>query len=169
MSVAMSKVRSLSPALFVSAALLAGAALSGCAPVIARQGFQVQDSQPRDVKVGEDTKSSVLARLGSPSAVSTFQPNIWYYISQTSETYAYHLPQVSQRDVVVITFDKSSDQVTNVDTLGFKDGHKIAYSKRETPTRGRELTALEQLLGNVGRQTLPPTDENSVPGGNGPY
>jgi outer membrane protein assembly factor BamE (lipoprotein component of BamABCDE complex) len=166
MSATMLKARSLRPALFLSAAaLLAGAVVSGCSPVVARQGFQVQDAQPRDVKVGEDNKSSVLAKLGSPSAVSTFQPNIWYYISQTSETYTYHLPQVSQRDVVVITFDKSSDAVSNVDTLGFKDGHKIAYNKRETPTRGRELTALEQLLGNVGRQTLPPTDENSVPGG----
>ena len=27
----------------------------------------------------------------------------------------------------------------------------IAFNGRETPTRGRELTVLEQLLGNVGR------------------
>jgi outer membrane protein assembly factor BamE (lipoprotein component of BamABCDE complex) len=151
-------------ALAVSAAVLALGAISACSPVTARQGFQVQDNQPRDIKVGADTKSTVLAKLGSPSTVSTFQPNVWYYISQVAETYTYHKPKVSSRDVVVITFDKSTDQVTNVDTLAIKDGKHIAYNKRETPTRGRELTALEQLLGNVGRQTLPPTDENSVPG-----
>jgi outer membrane protein assembly factor BamE (lipoprotein component of BamABCDE complex) len=154
-------------ALLISAVILAGAAASACSPTIARQGFQIQDAQPRDVKVGQDTKSSVLARLGSPSATSTFEPNIWYYISQVSQTYTYHKPRVTSRDVVVITFDKTNDMVTKVDTLTIKDGKKIAYSNRETPTRGRELTALEQLLGNVGRQTLPPTDENSVPGGGG--
>jgi outer membrane protein assembly factor BamE (lipoprotein component of BamABCDE complex) len=155
-------------ALLISAAVTAVAAISACSPVTARQGFQVQDAQPREVKVGTDTKSSVLARLGSPSTVSAFQPNIWYYISQTSDTFTYHKPRVSARDVVAITFDKSSDTVTNVDTMTIKDGKKVAFNKRETPTRGRELTALEQLLGNVGRQALPPTDENSVPGSNRP-
>src|SRR5215469_847350 len=142
-------------ALILAAAAALGAVSAGCAPVVARQGFQVQDASPRDVKVGEDTKSTVLAKLGSPSAVSTFEPNIWYYISQTAETYTYHKPQVSARDVVVITFDKSSDTVSKVDALALKDGKHLAYAKRETPTRGRELTALEQLLGNIGRQGLP--------------
>ncbi len=154
-------------ALLIAAALAAGAAVSACSPVTARQGFQVQDNQPREVKVGTDTKSSVLAKLGSPSTVAAFAPNIWYYISQTSDTFTYHKPRVSSRDVVAITFDKG-DQVTNVDTLTIKDGKKIAFNGRETPTRGRELTVLEQLLGNVGRTGLPPTDENSVPGSNRP-
>jgi len=69
------------------AALLACSALSGlaaCSPTVARQGFQVQETAPKDVKIGEDTKSSVLAKLGSPSAVAAFEPNIWYYISQTA-------------------------------------------------------------------------------------
>lgn len=153
-------------ALTLTAALLAGGlALGACAPTVARQGFQVQDVAPRDVKVGEDTKSSVLAKLGSPSTVSTFEPNIWYYVTQTAETYTYHKPRVSQREVTVITFDKDTETVTKVDSLALKDGFKIAYNKRETPTRGRELTVLEQLLGNVGRTGLPPTDENT-PGSN---
>ena len=33
----------------------------------------------------------------------------------------------------------------------------------ETPTRGRSLTVLEQLLGNVGRGQLPRTEED-IPG-----
>jgi outer membrane protein assembly factor BamE (lipoprotein component of BamABCDE complex) len=149
--------------LMLTAIISVGAAATACAPVVSRQGFQVQDSSPRDVKVGEDTKSSVLAKLGSPSAVSTFEPNIWYYISQTAETYTYHKPQVSARDVVVITFDKSNDQVAKVDTLALKDGKHLAYNRRETPTRGREMTALEQLLGNIGRTALPQSDQDTVP------
>jgi outer membrane protein assembly factor BamE (lipoprotein component of BamABCDE complex) len=144
---------------------LAGVALSACAPTIARQGFQVQDSAPKDLKVGMDTKSTVLEKLGSPSAIATFDPNTWYYVTQTTERYTYHMARVTSRDVTVITFDKGSEKLTKLDTVGLKDGRKIAYNERVTPTRGRSLTVLEQLLGNVGRTVLPETDNE---GPNGP-
>ena len=54
-------------------------------------------------------------------------------------------------------------QVASVRTLGLDDGQRIAMNGRETPTRGRELTILEQLLGNVARGQLPRTEED-VPG-----
>jgi outer membrane protein assembly factor BamE (lipoprotein component of BamABCDE complex) len=119
--------------------------------------------KPADIKVGEDTKSTVLAQLGSPSAVSTFEDNIWYYISQTTERYTYNRPQVSQRSVTAITFTETDDKVAEVRNLGLEDGQQVAMNGRETPTRGRQLTVLEQLLGNVGRGQLPRTDED-VPG-----
>ena len=134
-----------------------------CAPVVGNHGFQVVDVNPKDVVVGTDTKSTVLAQLGSPSAVSTFEDNIWYYISQTTERYTYNRPQVSQRSVTAITFSETDDKVTEVRNLGLDDGQQIAMNSRETPTRGRELTVIEQLLGNVGRGQLPRTDED-VPG-----
>lgn len=140
------------------------AALAGaCAPVVGLQGFQVVDVKPADMKVGEDTKETVVAQLGSPSAVSTFEENIWYYISQTTERYTYNVPQVSQRTVTAITFNETDDKVAEVRNLALEDGQQIAMQRRETPTRGRQLTVLEQLLGNVGRGQLPRTEEN-VPG-----
>ena len=134
-----------------------------CAPVVGNHGFQVIDVNPKDIVIGTDTKSTVLAQLGSPSAVSTFDDNIWYYISQTTERYTYNRPQVSQRSVTAITFNEADDKVTEVRNLNLEDGQQIAMERRETPTRGRQLTILEQLLGNVGRGQLPRTDED-VPG-----
>ena len=134
-----------------------------CAPVVGNHGFQIVDKDPKEIAVGTDTKSTVLAQLGSPSAVSTFEDNIWYYISQTTERYTYNRPQVSQRSVTAITFNEGDDKVSEVRNLGLDDGQQIAMERRETPTRGRELTILEQLLGNVGRGQLPRTDED-VPG-----
>ncbi len=134
-----------------------------CAPVVGNHGFQVIDVNPKDIAVGTDTKSTVLAQLGSPSAVSTFEDNIWYYISQTTERYTYNRPQVSQRSVTAITFNEGDDKVTEVRNLDLEDGQQLAMERRETPTRGRQLTILEQLLGNVGRGQLPRTDED-VPG-----
>lgn len=150
----------------------AGAAtLVACAPTVGRHGFQLIDAaaDPAKVKVGEDTKSTVLARLGSPSTTSAFEPNTWYYVSQTTQQYTYHKAQVDQRTVTMVSFDPQSEKVTGVKTLGLGDGKRVAFNDRETPTRGRELTILEQLLGNVGRGgMLPRNDEENLPGGRRP-
>lgn len=158
----------------VIALLFAGACALGagaCTPITSYNGFQAREEKPSELKIGEDTKSTVLTKLGSPSQVATFEPNIWFYISQITDKYAYYNPRMKSRDVVAVTFGPD-EKVKDVKTLTMKNGYQIAYSKRETPTRGRELTVLEQLLGNVGRGgtgQLPPQDDpgssGRVPGG----
>ncbi len=141
------------------AAAAAGLLATGaCTPISTYSGFQAIEERPADVKVGEDTRSTVLASLGSPSATSTFDPNIWFYISQLTDRVAFYKPRVARRDVVAITFDKQTEKVVSVNTYKLEDGKVIAYNGRETPTRGREMTILEQLLGNVGSGVLPQTD-----------
>jgi outer membrane protein assembly factor BamE (lipoprotein component of BamABCDE complex) len=146
----------------ISVSLLATAA---CTPITTYSGFQAIEANPKDVKVGEDTKSTVRGRLGSPSATSTFDPNVWFYIDQVKETVAFRKPVTTRRDITAIKFDKDSEQVVSVDQLSLKDGKVIAFNGRETPTRGRELTIMEQLIGSVGRGgMLPNSDDEGVPG-----
>jgi hypothetical protein len=102
-----------------------------------------------------------MEKLGSPSAVSTFDNNTWYYISQTTDRVAFYMPRVIKRDVVAIKFNQADEKVASVNTYTLKDGKVIAYNGRETPTRGREMTILEQLLGNVGRGGMLPQDDEA--------
>lgn len=144
----------------IAVVVATGALATACAPAVGIHGFQSVDVKPTDIAIGTDTRETVLARLGSPSTTSTFeQQNIWYYISQVTEKYTFNVAQVSQRSVTQITFDDAG-LVTDVSTLGLTDGEQIAMNGRETPTRGRQLTIIEQLLGNVGRGQLPRTDED---------
>jgi len=143
----------------------AGAAgLSACAPIQSYSGFQTIDSDPKDVKVGTDTKSTVRGRLGSPSATSTFDNNTWFYMNQMKSRVAFQRPSIVARNVVAITFNKESEVVTGVNSYTLKDGKVIAFNGRETPTRGRELTILEQILGNVGRGSVLNNADDQVPG-----
>ena len=146
--------------------LLAPATLAACAPIASNHGFIAVDVQPAEVKVAEDTKSTVLERLGSPSAKSTFDDNTWYYMSQSVERVAFYRPRVTKRDVVAVTFDEA-ERVKGVNSFTLEDGKVIALNDRETPTRGRELTILEQLLGNVGRTAgaFTGNEEDRQPGG----
>jgi outer membrane protein assembly factor BamE (lipoprotein component of BamABCDE complex) len=149
----------------LAASLLLSA--SACAPINSYHGFQAVDADPKDVKAGEDTKSTVRAKLGTPSATSTFDSNIWYYVNSVSSRVAFRRPKTISRNVTAISFNKESEVVEHVDRLTLKDGKVIAYNGRETPTRGREMTVLEQLLGTVGAGGMLP-QEDEGPGRRGP-
>jgi outer membrane protein assembly factor BamE (lipoprotein component of BamABCDE complex) len=148
------------PVIAFAAALVAVAGVSACAPIVSYNGFQAREEQPKDVKVGVDTKSTVLSRLGSPSVVSTFEPNIWFYVSQISSKVAYKNPRLLARDVVAIRFS-DDEKVASVEAFDASKGFRVAYAKGETPTRGRQITVLEQLLGNVGRGGMLPQEEEA--------
>ena len=148
----------------LAATTVALGGLSACAPITSYSGFQAIDSDPKDVKVGTDTKSTVRAKLGSPSVTSTFDPNVWFYMNQVKQRVAFQKPRVTARNVTAIVFNKDSELVETVNLYTLKDGKVIAYNNHETPTRGREMTILEQLLGSVGRGGLLPQEDTGVPG-----
>jgi len=139
-------------------------AVCACSPTNSFQGFQVVDQAPADVKVGTDTRDTVLARLGSPTATATFDKNTWFYISQVSNKTAFYHPRILRRSIVAIQFDKDSQTVTALNTYSLQDGRVIAFNGRETPTRGRQITVLEQLIGSISAASALPQDENQTPG-----
>ena len=83
-------LRSTAVAAVLSTTLLGAAA---CSPVNSFQGFQAVEQAPSDVKVGEDTRATVQARLGSPTATGTFDKDTWFYISQVSNRTAFYHPR----------------------------------------------------------------------------
>jgi outer membrane protein assembly factor BamE (lipoprotein component of BamABCDE complex) len=67
---------------------------------------------------------------------------------------------------VAVSFDEA-EKVKTVNSYTLADGKVIALNGRVTPTRGRELTIIEQLLGNVRprRQHQCGDEEDRQPGG----
>ena len=135
----------------VGAVLLATAA--GCSPIQATRGNLVEDEKLAQIQVGRSSMAEVAQVLGTPSTVATFDPDTWYYIGQRTEQSAFFRPDVLQRRVVVVYFDEASGVVQEIDELNLEDGQTIELVERETPTLGRRMTFLEQMVGNVGRFT----------------
>ena len=137
---------------FSAAALIAAvAATSACAPTHSYNGFlpDRNNQEIPDPQVGVDTRDSVVARFGSPSTTAVFDQTAWYYVSSVQESMAFYAPRITERRVMVIRFD--GETVASVEKYGLERGRIVAYNDDITPTRGRELGVLEQLLGNVGR------------------
>jgi outer membrane protein assembly factor BamE (lipoprotein component of BamABCDE complex) len=143
------------------------AGVAACNPVLRSHGYRYTVNDEPNITPAEDTRDSVLARLGNPSTRGTFEQDTWYYISSTRESLAYLRPVTRDRRIIAVRFDDQG-VVSAVDEYSLEDGRVVAYADRETPTRGRELSFLEQILGNVGRL---PTEqfggEQNLPGGAG--
>jgi outer membrane protein assembly factor BamE (lipoprotein component of BamABCDE complex) len=107
------------------------------------------------IQPGKTSRDEVQALLGTPSATATFGGESWQYISARTETTAFFKPEVKERKVVSITFDRSG-LVKDVVQRGLEDGIAVDAVERETPTAGKELSILEQLVGNIGKFSKDP-------------
>ncbi len=141
------------PSRALAAAAIAVAALSAgaCTATVNQRGYLPQDAAKFSaVRPGVDTRDSVAALLGSPSNVSTFGDSVWYYVSDTQEDFMFFRPETVDRQIVAIAF-AADGRVARVERSGLENGVDVAFSDDETPTKGREMTILQQLFGTIGR------------------
>lgn len=144
----------------LAVALVLGAA--ACAPRVDVRGNLPDPDRVAEIVPGDTTREFVQEILGSPSNVSTFGRESWFYISNRTETVAFLAPEVQERQVLAIHFDDQG-VVESVEKLGLEDGRDIDLVQRETPTAGNELTFLDQLFGNLGR--FSGKQQGGLPGG----
>ena len=99
---------------------------------------------------GVTSKEEVQRLLGSPSSLSTFGDQSWYYVTQRTEQVSFYQSKVADQRVVRIDFDPSG-VVKDVDQRGLQEARNVAPAKDVTPSTGNELTLLQQFIGNIGR------------------
>lgn len=142
--------------------LLVGAFLPllvSCETIVDQRGFAPTPGSVEKLEVGAQSREDVVRLIGSPSAVATFNPNVWYYISQKQETWAFLKPVMLEQNVMQLSFNDTG-RLQAIKKYDLKDGRDIEMVSRITPTAGKELTVLEQILGNVGRFSGPRQETN---------
>ncbi|MGI9399619.1 MAG: outer membrane protein assembly factor BamE [Rhizobiaceae bacterium] len=108
-------------------------------------GAVINQNQIDLIPVGS-SKDQVLLALGTPSTTGAFDNEIFYYISQMKERkYTYQKPKLVDQRVLAVYFDEEST-VSQVANYGIQDGRVFDFVSRTTPTGGRDLTFLGQLL-----------------------
>jgi len=128
--------------------------LAACDNIADLRGFAPTPGTVDKLEVGTQSREDVQRLVGSPSSVATFNPNVWYYISEKQEYWGPSRPWISEQSVIQITFNESG-RVQNIKYFDLKDAQNITMVARITPTSGKELTVLEQILGNVGKFSGP--------------
>lgn len=142
-------------------------ALAGCETIVDQRGFAPSPGTVEKLEIDTQSREDVVRVVGSPSAVATFNPNVWYYISQKQEAWAFLTPTMIEQNVMQLTFNDSG-RLTAIKKYDLSDARDITMVSRITPTSGKELTVLEQIMGNVGRFSGPRQETNpGAPTGGG--
>jgi outer membrane protein assembly factor BamE (lipoprotein component of BamABCDE complex) len=121
----------------------------GCQATRDYRGFVAPEGTIEQVQLGM-TRPQVEELLGTPSATSTVAGTTYYYISSVFETTAFFEPEEVDRRVYAVEFD-DGQAVQRLAHYGLKDGKVFDFISRTTPTRGKELTVVQQIFGNFGR------------------
>jgi outer membrane protein assembly factor BamE (lipoprotein component of BamABCDE complex) len=153
-------MRKLAVTMLTGSALVATVA---CAPVQNQRGYVPNQEAITSIQVGTDTKEMVSMKLGEPSTLATFGGDTWYYISAQVEQNAFFAPRAIERNILAVEFG-GDGKVTGLQRFTLADGRIVDFQTRETPTRGRTLTILQQFFnavpGNIGTP-----GQNQGPGG----
>jgi outer membrane protein assembly factor BamE (lipoprotein component of BamABCDE complex) len=129
---------------------LAVSIVMACTPLYSNHGYVPEDKDLAELKTGVDTRDSVAAFLGRPSAEGLVGEVEWFYVQSRWKTVGGREPQEIDRQVVGISFD-AAGKVSNVERFGLDKGQVVAISRRVTtePIKGR--SALAQIFGAFGR------------------
>lgn len=120
---------------------------TACTPIIDNRGYDFEIVDVSKVHEGQ-TKDQVLQILGSPSTLSTFKDNAWYYVSKKTSTKSFFTPETIDQNVIVIHF--IGDTVSRIEKITKDQAAKIELSKNETQTSGYESGIMREVFGNFG-------------------
>jgi len=129
---------------------LSALALGACELPVQVHGSLPNDEELARIEPGKQGRADIVNLLGPPSVRSSFQDRTWYYVGQKQTQFAFFAPNIRERNVLVLRFD-DRDRLTGKKLYTMADAQDVNPVNRETPTEGRDLTIIQQLLGNVGR------------------
>jgi outer membrane protein assembly factor BamE (lipoprotein component of BamABCDE complex) len=129
---------------------LAVASVAACGASVDQRGNLPETDKLAEIQPGTTTRDQVVKILGTPSSTGVFDSNNWFYISRKTKQLAFFNPDVVDQQVYIVRFD-GNGVVASVDRKDLNDGRDIEPVPGATPAPGRELTFIEQVLGNLGR------------------
>jgi outer membrane protein assembly factor BamE (lipoprotein component of BamABCDE complex) len=128
------------------ALMIATTGLTGCKTTEVMNNGYIFDQQSLDLVPVGSSREQVLLSLGTPSTTATFDGEVFYYISQKRTRYvAFMKPKLVDQTILAIYFDKDG-VVTQRANYTLKDGKVFDTISRTTPTGGRDITFLQQIL-----------------------
>ena len=121
-----------------------------CTPLVRNHGYIPPAEDLTQIVVGQDTRESVRALVGPPSADGVQRGGDFYYVQSKFRTLAFFQPEEIERQVLAIRFNPNG-VVKNIERYGLEDGKVVVLFSRVTDTGVRDTTFIRQLLESIGR------------------
>lgn len=126
--------------------------LNGCQTIETRGQF-IQNDLVSELKAQKTTKAEVVRSLGTPTLVSLYGDNSWYYVERTTSQRAWLVPKIIGQRIVKIDFD--NDVVREVKIVNGVRGEDVLIVDEYTKTYGTELSGIQKFIKNFGRFNNP--------------
>ncbi|MBP5534536.1 MAG: outer membrane protein assembly factor BamE [Alphaproteobacteria bacterium] len=108
------------------------------------------DVRVHAIKAGKHTKEDVTRLLGSPTSITLFEKESWLYIESKEQNRVFLPAKEIERKIVKITFN-ADGTVSKIKELSKDDGRDIAIDNTVTPIAGKDLSIIDEFIGNFGR------------------
>ena len=132
-------------------AVIFAAATPGCSSIADTRGNFPLEEAIESIERHKQNRDQVVEKLGSPSTKGSFgKQETWYYIGKRTETLSFFEPKLLERKILAIKFDDRG-MVDSIASYDASSGKPVELVNRVTPTKGKELSVLQQIIGNFGR------------------
>lgn len=95
------------------------------------------------------TKQELEDILGTPTTVSDFGQETWYYITSRKETIAFLPDKVLEQNIIAVSFNQ--DKIDSIVRYTEKDAKPVKMISEYTATKGNDITTTQHLFSNLGR------------------
>lgn len=122
--------------------------LNACERSLETSGIYLNQAEIDQVTLGM-SGAQVQQLFGSPSYISAVDENFWAYIGTKLQVRLFQNPKPVERRILALHI--SGGKVQDIIVLDLKNAQKIFPNPERTPSSGRTISLLEELLGNVKR------------------
>lgn len=95
-------------------------------------------------------KDDVESILGTPSSISSFGLETWFYITSKKEQIAFFKSKIIEQNIVEITFN-SDNSINTVYYYNENNAKEIKLIEEFTVSKGTESSTIQKFFYNVGR------------------
>lgn len=120
-----------------------------CTTRYRNHGYVPSQEELAEITLGVDTRDTVSETIGSPSASGVLTDSGYFYVRTRIKHYGPRKPEVVDRQVVAIGFDKSGI-ARNIEHYALEDGQAVPLARRITDNGIQNTGFIRQLIGNVG-------------------
>lgn len=130
--------------------------LASCEAVIDNRGYNNDNINIAQIKIGKTTTDDVQNLLGSPTTISNFiQPfdkwTAWLYITKKTATTSFFKPKVLLQKTVTVVFDKHGI-VRDIKETSSENVKELEPSTAKTAISSYEENVAKGVFGSFGRQ-----------------
>ena len=120
----------------------------GCVSKDIYRGHELTKSAVAQLKVNKSTKDDVVDVLGHPSFASTFNDNVWYYVSVKRIGVSPFNKGVNSHKVLELHFKNNV-----LSSMQMHEGSKQTkeFDSRKTPVQGDNVGVFKDFVSNLGK------------------